>query len=76
MTDLPPYKTTLRDRIATRLANLCMRLATPRYRAMIAGFHEYGLRAAARDSTQGLDAPGDWRDPDTRARWAHGEDYR
>lgn len=50
-----------RDRIAQRLANAAMRLATPYYRGMVGGAIEYGLRANARDVRDGRPAPGPWR---------------
>jgi len=42
-------RTTWRDRLAWRLANLSLRIATPWYRNMIGGAIQYGLIAAARD---------------------------
>lgn len=42
----------MRDWIAWKLANLALRIATPRYRNMIDGSIRYGLHAAARDSEQ------------------------
>lgn len=53
-------KIVLRDRVAHRLANLCMRLATPRYRDFMAGAYRYGLDAAARDAKEGRDLPPRW----------------
>lgn len=76
MTAPTTYRPTLRDKIAQRLANLALMIATPHYRAMVGGAIEYGLRAAARDTAQQRTPPGDWRDPDTRARWVHGEEYK
>lgn len=57
----------IRTRVAARLANLCLRLADPWYRQMVAGAIQYGLNAAARDHKEGRDAPGPWRQvsPDT-----------
>ncbi|WIE81096.1 hypothetical protein [Curtobacterium sp. MCSS17_016] len=50
-----------RDRLAGRLANAALRLATPYYRGMIGGSIEYGLRAAARDSREDRPSPGPWK---------------
>lgn len=69
-------KPSLRNLIAQRLANLALRIATPTYRAMILGAIEYGLRSAARDEMQGRTSPEDWKSPDARARWTHGDGYK
>lgn len=41
-----PYKETTRDRLAWRLANGALLLATPRYRAFVRGAVLLGLAAA------------------------------
>lgn len=43
------YRVTWRDRIAVRLANLVLRIATAHYRAFLRGTIEYGLASAAHD---------------------------
>lgn len=40
----------MRDKIAWRLANAALMVATPWYRAMIGGAIRYGLDAAAKDA--------------------------
>lgn len=47
----------LRNRIAWRLANAALRLATPTYRLMIGGAVRYGLDSAARDIREDRIAP-------------------
>lgn len=71
-----PYQPNLRDKIARWLANAALKIATPHYRMMISGAIRYGMSAAARDEVQGRPAPGNWEDPNVRARWANGENYR
>lgn len=50
----------LRNRIAHRLANLVLRIATPHYRDFIGGAIRYGMNAAARDDREGRPAPQSW----------------
>lgn len=47
----------LRDRIAHRLANVALRLATPWYRRSIDAHIRYGMDARARDVAEGRGAP-------------------
>lgn len=49
--DLGPYRR--RDRAVVWLANLILRMASPRYRMMTKGTILYGLEAAARDARSG-----------------------
>lgn len=51
----------IRDRAVVRVANLVLSLASKRYRVMVAGATEYGLRAAAQDAALDRPAPPDWR---------------
>lgn len=53
---------TWRDRFASRLANAALRLASSRYRELVGGAIEYGLRAAARDEQEGRASPPPWRE--------------
>lgn len=48
----------LRDRVAHRLANAALLIATPQYRKWIKGSIRYGLAAALRDSQEGRPPPG------------------
>lgn len=48
---------TLRNRTATRLANLALRLAERRFRVMVGVAIAYGLNAAAADHRAGRQAP-------------------
>lgn len=49
MSDLKALGYARRDRIVVQIANLVLRLASKRYRAMTAGAIQLGLRTAARD---------------------------
>lgn len=49
----------LRDRIAARLANAALLIATPWYRNMIRGSILYGLAAAADDVEPDVEEPED-----------------
>lgn len=46
-----------RDTLAHALANAALSIATRKYRGMIAGAIEYGLRSAARDANEGRSSP-------------------
>lgn len=48
---------TFRNRIAGRLANAAMRIASPEYRKFVAGAILYGMDAAARDLVENRDSP-------------------
>lgn len=51
----------LRDRLAQRLANAALLIATPWYRDMVGGAISYGLSAAARDVEAGRKPPEPWQ---------------
>ena len=55
-----PSHLSIRNKVAHRLANACLRLATPWYRDMIGGAIQYGLNAAARDHDEQRPAPSPW----------------
>lgn len=50
-------RTSWRNTLAHALANAALSIATRKYRDMIAGAIEYGLRSAARDASEGLPSP-------------------
>lgn len=50
-----------RDRFVGAVANAVLRLASPRYRDLIAGSVQYGMRSAARDATTGASPPEPWQ---------------
>lgn len=49
-----------RDRLAQRLANAALRIATQGYRDRIEVSIRYGMDAAARDSVEGREPPPSW----------------
>lgn len=51
------YRATRRDRVAHRLANAALLLATPTYRRLIGGSVRYGMAAAVRDVAEGRPSP-------------------
>lgn len=54
----PRHNVARRDRIAAWLCNAVLRtVATPRYRKFVAGAIAYGLASAARDESEGREAP-------------------
>lgn len=53
-----PYKVTMRDRLAYRLANLALRLASKEYRAFITVTVHKGMEALVENE---LGQRGDWR---------------
>jgi len=58
-----------RNRLAWRLANLALRIATRDYRMRLEGAIHYGLSAVARDLEEGREPPPFWR-----SRLARGTD--
>lgn len=50
-----------RNRVAWRLANLVLRIATRDYRLRLKGVIYYGLSAVARDLEEGREPPPFWR---------------
>jgi hypothetical protein len=50
----------VRNRIARKLANTALMIATPEYRDFIEGAIRYGMNAAADDEIRGRPAPVDW----------------
>lgn len=49
-----------RNRLAGRLANWALALATPEYRKFVGGAILYGMNAAARDVVEGDEPPPSW----------------
>lgn len=51
-----------RDVVIVWLANMLLRLASPKTRAMIQGGFNYGLCAAARDKAENREPPRPWQE--------------
>lgn len=48
------------DHAVVAMANLILKLATPRYRRLLQGTYAYGVAAAARDIKEGIEPPKHW----------------
>ena len=48
------------DHTVVAMANLILKLATPRYRRLVQNTYAYGVAAAARDIKEGIEPPKHW----------------
>lgn len=60
--DAGRWQMTWRDRLAHRLANAALRIASQGYRDRLRGTFLYGFDSAARDAVEGLEPPPPWRE--------------